>query len=636
MKRKNKKFALIFLLIVFLGIASPFKDVLAIDASTVPIAGLSAVCPLCSLIIPILQKGGGAIADVGSGVFNFFISIISLIPSTLLWASQALLSWVISPNFLGISMTGPDNIIVSYGWSITRDLANIFLLLGLVVIGLGIILGIEEYQAKKTLPRLIAIALLINFTLVICGFILDFANLLMSYFLGAGSLHPGFANEIQSRLAESASKDYSGSTMTIIIYFIFGMIAAMVYFLYALLFIARYVYLWILIIIAPIAFITKVFPVMSQAKQFFPSFFHWDEWWRDFIRWSVVGIYAAFFIALANRLMVAMASGTIMVSSPGILGNLFSYIFPIVLLLIGFFSILETGGSVPGFKQVVSYGKTAAIGAAAVTTGALAGAYVGGAAVDEDGNKRRIRERIGGVWQGAATPEGREKGRKALYKTAERVPFIGPKPGTYEAGIQGQASEEAKRLEKVSDDQLNYLAYQKTVLTKEGGVRRAAALNELVKRGKISDANIANAKNSKVFTFNEGEALKRMPQKVKEVGSKKTIEEVIARQTPADFAKNIQAEAFKDDVQGIDVYHGMSPNQLKALMEKGSEDKKQALVKLVKKNVREIADKVDEIDNAILSENLSQNPDQVKIDGLKKKKADLTEKIGYLVSENYL
>lgn len=636
MKRKNKKFALIFLLIVFLGITSPFKDVLALDASNVPIAGLSATCPLCSLIIPILQRGGIEIANVGGGIFNFVISWISVIPSTLLWVSQALLSWVISPNFLGISMTGADNVVVSYGWSITRDLANIFLLLGLVVIGLGIILGIDEYQAKKTLPRLIAIALLINFTLVICGFILDFANLLMNYFLGAGSLHPGFANEIQSRLAESASKDYAGSAGTIIIYFIFGVVASMVYFLYALLFIARYVYLWILVIIAPIAFVTKVFPVMSQAKQFFPSFFHWDEWWKDFIRWSVLGIYAAFFIALANRLMVAMASGTIIASSPGILGNLFSYIFPILLLLFGFFSILESGSSVPGFEKIKDYSKAAAVVTAGAAAGAAAGAYVGGAAVDEDGNKRRIRERIGGVWQGVASPEGREKGRKALYKTAERVPFIGPKPGTYEAGIQKQTSEEAKRLEKVSDEQLNYLAYQKTVLTKEGGVRRAAALNELAKRGKISDANIANAKKSKVFAFDEGEALKRMPQKVKEVGSKKTIEEVIAKQTPADFAKNIQVEAFKDEVKGIDVYHGMSPNQLKALMEKGSEDKKQALVKLVRKNVREIADKVDEIDNAILSENLSQNPDQAKIDGLKKKKADLTEKIGYLVDEHYL
>ncbi|TFG35187.1 MAG: hypothetical protein E4H47_02020 [Parcubacteria group bacterium] len=389
---------------------------------------------MIEFFINLLPALTGAVGGAGDfllqAVIGVVIYILTTVSTTFLSVAHSLLSWVISPDFLQMSMTGADNIVVSYGWSITRDLANIFLLLGLVVIGLGIILGIDEYNAKKTLPRLITIALLINFTLVICGFILDFANILMNYLLGAGSLSPNLANEVQAGIAKVASsgKPIEGLSV-LLVYFVFGIVSAIIYLLYALLFIARYVYLWILIIIAPIAFVSKVFPVMSQAKQFFPSFFSWDEWWKSFIQWSTIGIYAAFFIALANRLMLAMAAGGLVpVNASGDLinfGVIFSYLFPLALLLIGYFSILDTGSSVPGFNKVVSYGKTAAIGAAAVTAGAVAGAYVGGAAKDDKGRTRTWRERSEGVIRGATTGGGREEGILGARRYVEKAPLAG-------------------------------------------------------------------------------------------------------------------------------------------------------------------------------------------------------------------
>ncbi|MCX6760790.1 MAG: hypothetical protein NTZ84_01610 [Candidatus Nealsonbacteria bacterium] len=582
MKRKNKKIAIVFLLLVFVGIISPFEAV-AQGPSALSIL-IFPICPTCAIILQAVGQGNQMVADIGTGLIKGILGLIGAIPVALLEISQSLLSWVISPNFLTISMTGPDNVVVAYGWSITRDLANIFLLLGLVVIGLGIILGLEEYQAKKTLPKLIAIALLINFTLVICGFILDFANLLMNYLLGAGSLGKGLFNEVQNGMSQLAGQDFLKYLGLILIFFIFGMVGAIVYALYALLFIARYVFLWILIIISPIAFVSKVFPSLSQAKQFFPSFFHWDEWWKSFIQWATVGIYAAFFIALANNLMTAMASGKIVTSAPGgglsALGSLFSYLFPLALLLIGLFSVLDSGSSVPGFNKAVGYGKAAIIGAGTGAAITAAGMYKG--ATDAE-DKRPALERI---VRGGFTTEGRAKGEKSLYKTAEKIPIVGLEPGSYEAKMKEKVAKTAKGLESLEDEDLRAVI-EKRVITERDARTKTKGLNEATKRGILTGKDMDEAKDYKIFGFDEHEALKRMPHKAGDRAAKKKL---IQSEAPADFAKNTQKEAFESG--DIEVFDLASANQIKVLMEKGSDDKKQALKCLVEKNLADYEIKI--------------------------------------------
>jgi hypothetical protein len=51
----------------------------------------------------------------------------------------------------------------SNGWVITRDIANMFFIVILLVIAFATILQIEQYNYKKWLPKLILMAILINF-----------------------------------------------------------------------------------------------------------------------------------------------------------------------------------------------------------------------------------------------------------------------------------------------------------------------------------------------------------------------------------------------------------------------------------------------------------------------------------------
>ncbi|MHA1221107.1 MAG: hypothetical protein ACTSQB_05185, partial [Candidatus Heimdallarchaeota archaeon] len=72
---------------------------------------------------------------------------------------------------------------IELGWEISRDIVNGFFILGLVVIAFATILRIERYGIKQLLPKFIIVALLINFSFVICGVIIDMTQIVSNYFM---------------------------------------------------------------------------------------------------------------------------------------------------------------------------------------------------------------------------------------------------------------------------------------------------------------------------------------------------------------------------------------------------------------------------------------------------------------------
>ncbi|MBI3631487.1 MAG: hypothetical protein HY219_01300, partial [Candidatus Staskawiczbacteria bacterium] len=119
-----------------------------------------------------------AMAFLGVIIFG---TLANMMGGLFLWALSA--STVVSYTHI----TGPDaNLVVAAGWPMVRDLANMIIVLGFVVIGIATTLRIQEYQAKKLLPKLIIVALLINFSLLICGIFIDSSNIIIHYFSNAG------------------------------------------------------------------------------------------------------------------------------------------------------------------------------------------------------------------------------------------------------------------------------------------------------------------------------------------------------------------------------------------------------------------------------------------------------------------
>jgi hypothetical protein len=82
------------------------------------------------------------------------------------------LSWVVDKSHfttLGV---------VQQGWKICRDFANLFFIAVLIYIAFSLILKLQKGDPKKLLFKVIAMAIIINFSLMIGGIIIDFSQVL--------------------------------------------------------------------------------------------------------------------------------------------------------------------------------------------------------------------------------------------------------------------------------------------------------------------------------------------------------------------------------------------------------------------------------------------------------------------------
>ena len=292
------------------------------------------------------------------------------------WISQyalrlgnGVLGWVTNPDFIADTGGYTKNQLVREGWTITRDLVNMFFILIMVAIGVATILRVKGYEIKKLLPKAIAIAILINFTPVICGVIIDAANILTNFFLSAGtrgvgaiingtegpqSTLAGLLNQLWEAVKSFDWKEIAFAMFSAIIVMVFNFTAAFILIILALLFLLRYIMLWILVILSPLAFFCYILPGTQKI---------WKTWWDQFIQWCFIGIGAAFFLYMAQR-MVDIVGG--MLLAPGTqetqleegLSIIFLYMVPLIFLLAGFTA--TTMFAPMGAKQIVNFAKRGA------------------------------------------------------------------------------------------------------------------------------------------------------------------------------------------------------------------------------------------------------------------------------------
>jgi len=215
-----------------------------------------------------------------------------------------LLDVVIDPAFLKDIGYTTNNPFVDIGLSITQEFVNLFLVVALVYIAVSIALRLaNEAQAKKMLFWLIFIALIVNFAPVICGIIVDASNILMNYFFKGieegvsgiliAATNPG--SNILSDLLNLVSLKAALSVFTrTIMQIILNLSVSLIFLIFAGIFLFRYLMIWVLVILAPLAFVSVIIP---QTKVLI-----WDRWWNKFIEWCFIGVPAAFFLYLGAKL----------------------------------------------------------------------------------------------------------------------------------------------------------------------------------------------------------------------------------------------------------------------------------------------------------------------------------------------
>jgi len=503
------------------------------------------------LVLPLSQvNAAGFLATIGAmllGKLSMFAGAIgSLIAKVCIftWVSQAafrfaigFLGWVTSPDFLaGISYT--RNPFVTSGWLIVRDFCNMFYILIVIAIGIGTALRIREYQIKKLLPKLIASAILINFTPLICGLIIDGANIFMNFFLASGTEGLGkIVVESISSFGQLIGRMFHFGTSLITLQFgkagdlLFDSFVTIIFNFYgtftvlalALLFTVRYVVLWIAVILAPLAFLCWILPHRSVQRV-------WRMWWEQFLSWCFVGIGGAFFLYLAQLMegeidsLITSPGATLGLSTQGLSGMLV-HLFPLTFLLIGYTLTF----------QYAPMGASAVLGLVKMAQGYVTGKIIGRYGKREWQKWRQLARRPPmparisrklEQWKGAR-PEGLERVPKPLRRIAawglRSTATIGEKilgPSRGEINEEDKGYKEAKENDLLANLALLTKAMQEMNKARASGIIRAMA-----EQGQLLDAMKKEKAGAAAITQKEVlDAYARLKQMDYYFGTKKTAQ----------------------------------------------------------------------------------------------------------------
>jgi len=506
----------------------------------------------------------GWFKGIASAIIGAVAVVIVIITQTFLKISQDLLGWVTSEGFINIPFTH-DNLFVDTGWGIIRGLTNIFIVLGLVAIALATILRIESYQMKKTLPLLLIVALLINLTPMLCGLVIDASNIIINHFLKGGAFLPqsywgAVGLEISELWKQTGSP--SGMLATSILLVGFNVIGGFIFLLFALLFLFRYIALWMLVILSPLALFCYIFPATKKI---------WNTWSSQFIQWCFIGIPAAFTIYLANMMTQQILQGNLLEISS--MGKIMGYIVPLAFLYGGYVMTRKTG-AMGADLAIKAFDKTAAL-AGGLMIGTAIG--VGAGTVGAIGGFKEGKGigKIKGAWKGAVTREGRERARETVGKTLEKMHVV--RPGFYEETRRKRLGldETVKRFEKLPTDRLREIKIR-TAITTSDVAAKIAAFEVLSKRRDLEETDRKMIPLAMTYGADMKETLKARPDWAEDIG--KTIKEQVESRSPRQFRQETQPEALKN----VNVFLSTDMAKLRDIGVRGTREQKDTLRELLR------------------------------------------------------
>ena len=517
-----------------------------------------------------LTGGGGPIA---SGIGNTVLSAIEWIPmkigSMLTALSAWFADWIIHDPILdkaGISSyTNPaGNIIVKTGWTLLRDLTNIMFILGIAYIGLSTALDWANFQTKKTLGRIVLVALFINFSPIICGIFVDLADLIKNFFLPRTQLSQ-FAlklNEASDKLPFFKGEFELAEHLKYLIYIFYAFAVTTVMFLIGMYFLIRSFMIMLLVIFSPLVFFFWIF---DKTKALF------NQWQKQFITWVFTLVPLSFILYLVSFMMAKLDLFTDYSGDPseGMIAELFGPIAVLTFLIIGFifsFQIVSVllspiaSGAKTAWRKtkkagIRAYGgaKMAAKaggGAAAIAAGGIHGATQG----FKEGrkNKRGIAGAIRGGAKGVFTRRGREKGKEAGARTLERMHVL--RPGSAEEIRKrhlGDVKEEQKKLKGLNisgarEDAIMRELNKSKVMTKKKATRMAALLQNRADEKRLKDEDRARVERFKEY-LNAEIILKNKPSWIVDFPEEldKLNLDIIKNMKPADI-QQISREGSKE------------------------------------------------------------------------------------------
>ncbi len=277
----------------------------------------------------LITTGIANAATGGEWVVGGLLQVVGFVAGAVLYMIGVVASWgvVIGGTLVNWSLNLNSHILndslVNTGWVVTRDLANLGFVFVIILISFATILQMQNYAMKKLLWKLIAAALMVNFSLVIAGVFIDFSGVLTDFFLSratngnislvgerftnAMAVHRVFQQtEDEKTIKEKTAgladnfNNFVNFIASLAFAVFFTIAAATALFSFAAMFFMRYLSLITLLILAPLAWLMWIWP--ETEKQ-------WHKWWGEFFKWIWFGPAASFFFYLAISLALTFDKG---------------------------------------------------------------------------------------------------------------------------------------------------------------------------------------------------------------------------------------------------------------------------------------------------------------------------------------
>lgn len=506
-----------------------------------------------------------ALDFIDQAVLSFLVKIIivAFLSSGFVFVAAHLLQWAVE---LPLYLNAPT---VLGGWQFILGLVNLFFILALISIALAYILRIESIETKKTLPRLIIVILLVNFSRLIIGVFVDIAQFFMNTFMDAfggdfitmaliplrsslGALQNAILVTISGYIAASftvfgstialaiilgsfVAGDLLGNIFSILFLIAINILMGAIFFLYFILFLLRIAVLWLLTIFSPLAFFCLIFKQTRGLA---------EKWFKAVIHWAFLGAIAFFLLGLITVLFTDVfikRPGNIEIMPVGgmpsfnLPPSIYNYLFLAIFLLVALYASVKY---LPvGAEQVVGIAKKQLkkLGGPIGITKKLAGGL--------KGITRRIAPERTRKW-------GRKQAMASTFPTAEKWagmtrrqkisslvtanPYMRRRAGRLVTGATDRADEAvysgARKAALDKTAQENKEAFAKT----SDLPARQAILSAMIEKGQIDDNFLKTYSN---------EARSALSKSIK-MGNKKDTKSMLISFTPQSpeferFAQNI-------------------------------------------------------------------------------------------------
>lgn len=599
----------------------------------------------------------------GDAIIQGFATIGELciwLASKVLWLAANLFNYSID---LSIGNATYSNLsALNVGWEMCRNLANLFFVFILLYIAIATILQLSGLGAKQLLVKVIVIALLVNFSLVITRVVIDASNVFATEFndlintipgmidpnTGLPDRNMGISGIVVASVGVTGIFDINGyqqfggvrhsgqSLQEVIIGTVFGtifiLVLAFVFAAAAYMMMMRMVVLIFLMLLSPLAFLAMILPKTGQYA---------TMWWDKLFKQA---FFAPIMLFLLYVVLIIMTSGqvsgvisTTTGTDPAIpfastfsgnntnsVGVVLNYIVMIGLTVSALFVSKQMG--VAGSEAAMAVGTKMAKGARGYATGVGKRGVARTALrpLAESAGAQKIAARIPLI--GKPLMRGVEAGAKAggldkleekkaasagavvaKLPMAERAKYIRSQGvRTQRALIEKMKPEERAEMLKTSPELASTFAHYGVTRKAGEGVGSVMKKLGLEKAGKAVEKK-SQEKVSERMMAGLPEKEKKLTEKAgKELARKETVKGILKPEKDVLKQEAVQLR-FEKDIASI------RPKDMSEILTEGGEKADQLYSRLAEINkgggtLEELSDKIAELGNPQVAAYISSNP----------------------------